>query len=1311
MATLVLQYAGQAFGGMIGGPIGAVIGRAAGAVVGNIVDQSLLGALAKPAQVEGPRLDDLQVQASREGAFIPRAYGRTRLAGQVIWATRFEEEISTTTKKSGGKGGAGKRKTKVTEYSYYANFAVGLCEGEIGRIGRIWADGKPLDQSRVTLRGYSGTKTQLPDSLISAREGMEKAPAYRGLAYIVFERLPLADYGNRIPQLTFEIFSPLDDLEQKINGVNIVPGSTEFGYSPLQITRDLGEGKTAAENTHSYEALSDWNASMDDLAASCPNLQSASLVVSWFGNDLRCGLCALKPGVEDTDKITRPESWSVAGLSRADAHLVSQIDARPAFGGTPSDASVIAAIKDIKARGWRAVFYPFVLMDVPDGNTLPNPYDGSASQPVFPWRGRITCDPAPGVAGTVDKTAAATAQVNAFFGAATVGDFAIDGENVIYSGPAEWSQRRMILHYAHLCKAAGGVDAFLIGSELRGLSTIRGSAVHFPAVDALKTLAADVRTVLGAATKISYAADWSEYFGYQPQDGSSDVFFHLDPLWSDAAIDFIGIDNYMPMSDWRDGENHLDYQNGARSIYDTAYLRANIAGGEGYEWYYADMAARDAQNRTPITDGAYAKPWVFRCKDIKNWWSNSHYNRPGGIEDTAATSWLPGSKPVWFTETGCPAISKGANQPNVFMDAKSSESAAPYYSDRHRDDLVQRRYLKALFEYWDTSSPYYAGGSNPVSDVYNAPMVDVGNIHIWAWDARPFPAFPGMENVWADAPNWQTGHWLNGRLGALPLDKLVSVLTQGYGVLTNTGNLEGLVDGFVIDRTMSARQAVEPLALGYFFDAVESEGLIRFDHRKNAPVISADPDDFAVKDENTAAVQLIRAQESELPSIVHLSYIDQMSNYRAAAVESRRQTAQSARVARADLPLVTDQDQARNMAEIWLQELWRERERAKFTLPPNLLGAEPGDVIAFTRNRRDHRIRVQEITDALGRAVEGASADSSLYAPAPVVRRQTRVTAPGVLGPVIVEFMDLPLLTGNEIPHAGYLAAFAGPWPGAVAVYRGVDAAAHDLNAVLEAPATMGETLQDLYSGPAGRWDRASRVQVRLYGGALQSVDQMALFSGANSAAIKNADGEWEIFQFLSADLVAADVYELSGLLRAQAGTEDAMRDPVAAGARFVLLTGAVEQADMSADEIGLAFDYRYGPYGRDMADPVYQNRSVAFSARGLKPFSPVHIRARRDVATSDIELSWIRRTRLNGDSWVLEEVPLGEDKEVYKVNILDASYQILRSLNSETSGATYTSTMQIADFGVIQTRIIVDISQISQTCGDGTFRRAVLDI
>ena len=96
-----------------------------------------------------------------------------------------------------------------------------------------------------------------------------------------------------------------------------------------------------------------------------------------------------------------PHEWECNGLRRNEAHLVSTVNGNAAFGGTPDDRSVVAAIQDLKGRGLAVCFTPFILMDIPDGNTLPDPYGGGTGQAVYPWRGRITKD-----YGTEHKTPA-----------------------------------------------------------------------------------------------------------------------------------------------------------------------------------------------------------------------------------------------------------------------------------------------------------------------------------------------------------------------------------------------------------------------------------------------------------------------------------------------------------------------------------------------------------------------------------------------------------------------------------------------------------------------------------------------------------------------------------------------------------------------------------------------------------------------------------------------------------------------------------------------------------------------------------------
>jgi hypothetical protein len=342
-----------------------------------------------------------------------------------------------------------------------------------------------------------------------------------------------------------------------------------------------------------------------------------------------------------------------------------------------------------------------------------------------------------------------------------------------------------------------------------------------------------VRAALGPGPKIVYAADWTEY-GAHVRDGGAEVRFPLDPLWAHPAIDAVGIDFYPPISDWREGLDHADLDLG-RSVYDRDYLCGRLGAGEAFEWYYASEADRLAQVRTPITDGAYGKPWTFRPKDLVGWWSNPHVERVGGVEQ-AATAWSPRSKPIWLTEIGVPAVDKGPNGPNVFPDPKSSESARPPLSSGARDDLVQVRALEAMLSRFDPTLPGFDADANPVSSVYGGPMVDPDHVFVWAWDARPYPAFPDFDRVWADGLNWQTGHWITGRLEGVALDRLIAAVLTDFGIdAPAVLPVDGFLDGYVIDRPLSAREALEPLARLFGLDAVASGGALTVRGRADAP--------------------------------------------------------------------------------------------------------------------------------------------------------------------------------------------------------------------------------------------------------------------------------------------------------------------------------------------------------------------------------------------------------------------------------------------------------------------------------------------
>lgn len=207
MAILALGVLGASLTSAVG--IGASVGWLGGVIVGNL----LFGQKGGPTQ-EGSRLSDLSVQSSTYGSALPLVYGTMRFAGNVIWSTPLQETRHVQTQ-HGGKGGGGGSSTQVT-YTYSVSFAVGLCVGPVSTIRRIWADTKLIYDATASntqsvekypgvIRFYVGDEDQLPDPTMEMYLGAGQVPAHRGLVYIVFTNLQLADFANRIPNIGAEV--------------------------------------------------------------------------------------------------------------------------------------------------------------------------------------------------------------------------------------------------------------------------------------------------------------------------------------------------------------------------------------------------------------------------------------------------------------------------------------------------------------------------------------------------------------------------------------------------------------------------------------------------------------------------------------------------------------------------------------------------------------------------------------------------------------------------------------------------------------------------------------------------------------------------------------------------------------------------------------------------------------------------------------------------------------------------------------------------------------------------------------------------
>jgi hypothetical protein len=278
------------------------------------------------------------------------------------------------------------------------------------------------------------------------------------------------------------------------------------------------------------------------------------------------------------------------------------------------------------------------------------------------------------------------------------------------------------------------------------------------------------------------------------------------------------------------------------------------------------------------------------------------------------------------------------------------------------------------------------------------------------------------------------------------------------------------------------------------------------------------------------------------------------------------------------------------------------------------------------------------------------------------------------------------------------LAIAANPWPGSVAIWTSSDGASFEVVAVAAAPCVIGETLDPLPAGPTARWDRASSVRVKLYGGALASISDARVLEGDNAAAVQNSAGAWEILQFANAELVDGQTWLLSRLLRGQAGSEFAMANPLPAGAPFVVLGAHMVPIAQGLDALARPMQLRIVASGRNHDDPIAVALTMTPGNTALLPLSPVHVAAHR--AGDGIHISWIRRTRIDGDGWGIE-VPLGEASEAYVVDIISGG-SVVRSVSSSTSQALYAAADELADFGAVQTSLHIRIAQISATVGRG---------
>ena len=1118
MLGSILASIGGSVGKYFGGGILSTIGRYAGRLAGNYLENKSFHRTQTIHRFTNVK-DSFHIAKAEYGRPIPLVFGRMRVPGQIIWADQIIEKRNTSSTSSHFKNRNMTLERQTTALEYYMSFAMAICEGEIAEIGRVWLGDEPIDLSQYNFRLYKGDEAQLPDPLI-AESSKEQVPAYRGLAYIVFKEIPLADFEDTIPTFSFEITRKSNikqdaSVEDLVKSMIIIPGSGEYVYDTKIQKKTIlapsgAEIFTTTINSHNHYNIANSIHSLNQLQMTCQNIKWVSPVVCWFGNSIDAKNCAIKPAVEFKDEnLAYTEEWLVGGYNRQNAYEITKDNHKnPLYGGSVNDASVIRYLIELKQRNLKIMFYPMFFLDVPEK----------------PWRGRVSSDPE---------------YIRDFF-------------------QRKHGYNDFILHYAQVVK--DHVDAFVIGSELIGLTKIRNGD-KFPAVDELVELAQKVKQIVGSQVLVTYAADWSEY---HHTDGG---WFNLDPLWASPDIDFVGIDAYFPVT----------------KTISSAITPEEIANGwisgEGYD-YYIDYANNTQHPLEP----------EYAWKNIRYWWENTHTNPDGQV-----TQWQPRTKPVWFTEFGFPSIDKAPNQPNIFFDPKCIDGGVPRHSSGAIDFSIQRKAIRAFIEYWQAQEY-------------------IGEMFLWTWDARPYPAWPHT-TVWRDGYLWEKGHWVNNKFGTSSLASILLEISNKCGI--NTDNIEVStvdepIEGLVFNNQITAINAINILRTSYFFDICASnKEVISFYKRGFKQEITVNSEEFLKLSDNSFVEEIEIPKEVTL-SKIDLYFINQHKEYDTNYIYINNETNSYTSKALIRLPIAITEEEANKIGQIILKNASVEDKVIRFILnnSTSTLQLKPADFIILQHITKQYSIRIINIQIDNNRIIViGIVDDRNSYFSIPFAKNKLDITQ---------NFDDASTLVILDLPFA-----------------------LEDINTPYLAVYLQNNYNASLYTKLAGNlsdnWNRITNLKPTHSIGRVVNfeqsplanifiIDQVSEILVSADKLEKYASSEWqfamvgeELVSFKNIEKIQDKLYKISYLTRGNMGTEE-----------------FINTHTLSEDFVIINSGVNILPVAKKLENQnvIFKScnieKSMTYLNKALMPLAPYI--TQQEIIKNKLHLKWILRLKNDGN-------------------------------------------------------------------------------
>lgn len=567
--------------------------------------------------------------------------------------------------------------------------------------------------------------------------------------------------------------------------------------------------------------------------------------------------------------------------------------------------------------------------------------------------------------------------------------------------------------------------------------------------------------------------------------------------------------------------------------------------------------------------------------------------------------------------------------------------------------------------------------------------------------------------------------------GSLTLGDIVADVCNRCGLEDADIDVTELTDevhGYILNQQMTGRAAIEPLALAYHFDGVESDYLLKFPKRGRSSALTITQPKLAFLDaERGQVLKETRIQEVELPERISVVYMDKARDYEQSTQTSKRVSnptpaMYSRNQVSNTFPIVFIDEEAKRLAETLLFTSWTERVLPEFNIGWQYLKLDPVDAITITLDSGvTYGIRLTEIDVGADWTMQmkAVSEKSTTYSSTVVSNGGLNFPQQVPLGPThtITFLFDIPLLrdqddTGGNVSRL-YTAGGGygeGVWPGE-RIEHSADGSFYDTVAQILTESPWGSMLAVLGT-PVDPFvtDEVNTITVFMTTGGddLVSVSQVEMLNGANPAIILNATtGVAEIVGYRDVTLNANGSYTLSGILRGQRGT-DVYTSTHAAGEFFIIPSvDTVESFLVGLNELNSTRYYKGVPYGETFEDSPLITLSA--TGRDLKPYAPWKQAA--VTAGADITISWERRTRIGGALKDLSPtVPLAEATEAYEIDIYDGS-TIKRTLTSATTSVTYTGAQITADFGSPPATLKFAVYQMSAAVGRGFAHIKTVDV